>query len=210
MFCASRPLTHSLLHKEAAVSLRLLRLFMTDEQAAPQRFKVYTKTGDKGTSSLYTGERRPKDDSIFMALGDTDELNAHIGVAREYCTGVKIASSSAEASAAEATSGETVLGDAAAGGDEAGPDAAELRLWLAEIQSRLMDVGTAIATPVDGRSKAKEQRALFDADHTAALEGRIDRMDAMLPPLRNFILPVRATYVPCLCLSMCYEGERNS
>jgi cob(I)alamin adenosyltransferase len=46
---------------------------------------VYTKTGDKGSTSLYTGERRSKADPIFDALGTVDELSAHIGLAREYC-----------------------------------------------------------------------------------------------------------------------------
>jgi len=50
----------------------------------PPRFKLYTKTGDGGTAALYNGERRPKEDQTFAALGDVDELNSALGAAREF------------------------------------------------------------------------------------------------------------------------------
>lgn len=49
---------------------------------SPRRIKVYTKTGDKGTSTLYNMQRVSKDADYFQALGEVDELNAFIGVAR--------------------------------------------------------------------------------------------------------------------------------
>lgn len=44
--------------------------------------KIYTKTGDDGTTALGTGERRPKFDLRVNAYGTVDECNAAIGVAR--------------------------------------------------------------------------------------------------------------------------------
>ena len=44
--------------------------------------KIYTKTGDAGTTGLFGGGRVPKDDARVDAYGDVDELNAVIGAAR--------------------------------------------------------------------------------------------------------------------------------
>ncbi|MFT6835819.1 MAG: cob(I)alamin adenosyltransferase [Francisellaceae bacterium] len=41
--------------------------------------KIYTKTGDKGTTALSDAKRVSKSSSIFNAIGDIDELNSHIG-----------------------------------------------------------------------------------------------------------------------------------
>ena len=44
--------------------------------------RIYTRTGDDGTSALATGERRPKSDSRFDVIGTIDEVNAHVGLVR--------------------------------------------------------------------------------------------------------------------------------
>ena len=42
--------------------------------------KIYTRTGDDGTTGLADGSRVSKSDVIFGVMGDVDELNAHIGM----------------------------------------------------------------------------------------------------------------------------------
>src|SRR5580704_16147011 len=44
--------------------------------------KIYTRTGDDGTTALGTGERRKKYDLRVAAYGTLDEANAAIGIAR--------------------------------------------------------------------------------------------------------------------------------
>lgn len=44
--------------------------------------KIYTKTGDAGTTALGSGERRPKNDLRIEAYGTVDETNACVGMVR--------------------------------------------------------------------------------------------------------------------------------
>ncbi|MGB7404817.1 MAG: cob(I)yrinic acid a,c-diamide adenosyltransferase [Pacificimonas sp.] len=49
--------------------------------------KIYTRTGDDGTTGLVDGSRRPKADPRIAAYGAVDEANAAIGLARLHAEG---------------------------------------------------------------------------------------------------------------------------
>jgi cob(I)alamin adenosyltransferase len=137
---------------------------------------LYTRTGDKGTSSLYTGERRSKTDPVFEALGHQDELCAAIGIAREHCH----------------------------------TNDNGLNSQLVEIQSRLFDLGAAVATPQNNSNADKIAYTLFDSRHTSKLEEWIDHLDSQLPPLTTFIVPsggLSSTHLH-LARVICRRAER--
>lgn len=138
---------------------------------------VYTKTGDRGSSSLFTGERRTKDDAIFEALGSIDELNSFTGLAMSF-------------SEPHWASGPVDIGSA-----------------LEEIQRRLLDVGSVVATP---DRKRVAELGINPMDMVLKLEGWIDQMDATLPPLDQFILPGgdRGASALHVCRSVCRRAER--
>lgn len=139
------------------------------------RFKIYTKTGDEGSSSLYNGERRSKDDAIFQALGDVDELNSAVGLARDAIIDAGVSEQ------------------------------------LEVIQSRLLDAGSAVATPAEGASAAKLKRVAFGDGATEHLENWVDAMDEALPALSSFILPSGGRAASCLHMarSICRRAERS-
>ena len=49
--------------------------------------RIYTKTGDAGTTALGSGERVPKTSPRIAAYGTVDETNAAVGVARTHLAG---------------------------------------------------------------------------------------------------------------------------
>lgn len=53
--------------------------------AAPQSARVTTRTGDDGTTGLLGDLRVPKTDQRIVALGEVDEANSTLGVARAAC-----------------------------------------------------------------------------------------------------------------------------
>ncbi len=53
--------------------------------------KIYTKTGDTGQTSLLGGARTNKDCIELMVIGETDELNAELGMARAFLNGQELA-----------------------------------------------------------------------------------------------------------------------
>jgi cob(I)alamin adenosyltransferase len=52
--------------------------------------KIYTRTGDKGTTALGSGERVRKDSPRVSAYGTVDETNAAIGMARVHLAGAAL------------------------------------------------------------------------------------------------------------------------
>lgn len=46
-----------------------------------KKMKIYTRTGDKGTTTLFSGERIPKNTPFIEAVGTVDEGNSAIGLA---------------------------------------------------------------------------------------------------------------------------------
>ncbi|MBF9235091.1 cob(I)yrinic acid a,c-diamide adenosyltransferase [Microvirga alba] len=52
--------------------------------------RIYTRTGDKGTTALAAGGRRPKHDLRIEAFGTVDETNACLGMVRLHTAGHEI------------------------------------------------------------------------------------------------------------------------
>jgi cob(I)alamin adenosyltransferase len=55
----------------------------TDKLLRKRKMKIYTKTGDKGTTALFGGTRVPKHHIRIDSYGTVDELNSHIGLLRD-------------------------------------------------------------------------------------------------------------------------------
>ena len=153
----------------------------------------YTRGGDKGTSQLFTGERRKKDDILFEALGTVDELCSVVGV-------VYAELNAAEKRASDNGTTKSIYG--------------ELPEQLLDVMSRLFDVGSHVAKPVPNikeMDKSQKENKGFSSDHTTILEANIDAMTDQLPELTSFILPTGSIASANLHVArtVCRRAERR-
>jgi cob(I)alamin adenosyltransferase len=132
--------------------------------------KIYTKTGDKGKTSLIGGTKVPKDHVRIESYGTIDELNSFIGLLYDHLEALP-------AAALTPLSGSPTLPASIAA-------AATL---LREVQDRLFTIGASLACDPDKEPKLKIPD-LKEEDITR-LENEIDHMNEGLPPMRSFILP---------------------
>ena len=170
--------------------------------------KIYTKTGDKGTTSLIGGTKVPKSHLRIESYGTIDELNSFIGLLRDQLalTEVGIPEDDRPADSAQpqirpaAEAAQPQIGPAAA----APPSSfGSIRKYLLEIQDRLFTIGSSLACDPDKEPKLKIPD--LKEEDIIALEKSIDKMDNILPPMKSFVLPgghmaVSTTHIArCVC-----------
>lgn len=84
---------------------------------------------------------------------------------------------------------------------------------LDAVQSRLLDVGSAVATPRSSSNEKQLARVRFcdDGASVSSLEQWMDALDQELPPLKNFILPSGGLSASSLHVAraVCRRAERS-
>ena len=121
--------------------------------------KIYTRTGDNGSTGLTDGSRVPKHSSRPQAYGSVDELNSSLGLVY-FCLNKK----------------------------DSGPLSSEINNLIKEIQNDLFDLGADLSTPLS-KSKQKYPPLRIKQSQIDKLEKRIDHYNADLTALNSFILP---------------------
>jgi cob(I)alamin adenosyltransferase len=146
--------------------------------------KIYTRTGDDGTTALGDGTRRRKDDPRVIAYGSVDETNSALGMARLSTAG------------------------------SPDNDLAVIDRALARAQNDLFDLGADLCVPAEKKveSQKKTYPPLRVAmSQVEALEKAIDELNADLAPLRSFVLPGGTPAAAALHVArtICRRAERD-
>ena len=123
------------------------------------RERMYTKTGDDGTTGLFYGGRVRKDSELPAAYGTVDEAQAVLGLAR------------AEAIATGGPGSEEFLG------------------FLVPIMRDLYVLMAELATLPENRTKLVPGQSCVSLDMVDRLETFIDELDTRFTPPTEFVLP---------------------
>lgn len=159
--------------------------------------KIYTRTGDKGTTGIHGGERVPKDDIRIEANGTLDELNCQIGIVRSV-EGLRLGHPSGGMKRA---SGEFRL----AGLSIAGTSFDEI---LHEVQVNLMTVMSHVATPSVKRAQNPNP---LPENLVSRCEQLMDALTAQIGDSRHFLLPGGTPLAAQLQMAraICRRAERR-
>ena len=149
--------------------------------------KIYTRTGDDGSTGMADGRRVSKADHLFNVMGDVDELNSHIGLVRAHLA----------QPANNQISNQPLLAHVLP------QQAADFEQALVIIQHLLFNIGGELAMP---------EYEGINATHIDWLEQQIDAMNTSLPPLKDFILPTGSVLVSQLHIArcVCRRAERQA
>jgi cob(I)alamin adenosyltransferase len=130
---------------------------------------IYTRTGDKGQTSLFNGQRVSKADLRVEVYGTVDELNSVIGV---VVTESQKSPLKADQPLAEKVKSQKYN--------------SKLKNELTQIQKDLFSIGSTLANPVT----SNQQLAISNLKRRVKeFENMIDDLTGKLPALNNFILP---------------------
>ena len=148
--------------------------------------KIYTRTGDDGSTGMADGSRVSKADDLFSVMGDIDELNSHIGLVRAHF--------------AKAMHTFDTLNSPTGLQTQSSADFSQA---LVVIQHLLFNIGGELAMP---------EYEGVNATHIDWLEQQIDAMNSTLPPLKDFILPTGSILVSQLHVArtVCRRAERQA
>lgn len=163
--------------------------------------RIYTRTGDQGTTGIHGGARVPKDDIRIEANGTLDELNCHIGMIRAMlCQPI----------ASERSDGWFLDREpfSASETKTRGAERTSMDEFFHVIQKNLMTVMSLVATPSGERDKNPNR---LPENLVADCETLMDRLTETVSPSLHFLLPGGTPLAAQLQLAraVCRRAERR-
>ncbi len=143
--------------------------------------KIYTKTGDKGTTRLVDGSCVEKHNPYVEAYGTVDELNSFLGLT--------ISSLKAETS----------------------KSGLQISIDLERVQHHLFRIGSLVAAGNSMNPEDFSKLPQISLDQITFLENQIDQLTIDLPVLKNFILPNGSISISQIhyARTLCRRSERR-